>query len=378
MASPKKAKIAVVIPKYGLVGGGERFAAEVTERLAVESDFEFHVFANRWRVFSDRVTFHRVPVVRFPRFLTTVSFAALANRQIAGQNFNLVHAHDRIFKADLFTMHGVPHRFWVSEVRRKGMSLFDLATAWVEKKMVEEGGCRRFLAVSQLALGKFLEQYPAAGRLAEVVYPGVALSRFERFDGAAASREIRDRYGIAPQSPLLLFVSMNFELKGLERIMRAIAMHRKGGATVPPTLLVVGKGNRRKFEAIARDLDIAGLVVFAGVWEQDIEKLYLAGDAFVMLSDFDTFGMAVLEAMAASCPVIVSQQVGARDLVAEGVNGFVVDRQDIGQISERLATVLQPGNRERMGYAARQTAEEYSWERVAERVAEVYRTLLTH
>ena len=131
-------RIAVVIPKYGLVGGAEGFAAELTERLARDPRFEFHVFANRWVPGSDRVTFHRVPIISFPKFLTTPSFAFFADRRIREAGIDLIHAHDRIFRADLFTMHGVPHRYWVREVRRKGMSLYDRATARVEGRLIAD------------------------------------------------------------------------------------------------------------------------------------------------------------------------------------------------------------------------------------------------
>ena len=95
-------KIAVVIPKHGLVGGAERFAYELTERLSLNEKYEFHVFANRWQSDSGRKTFHKVPIIRFPRFLTTISFAWFVNRKISKMNFDLVHTHDRIFDADIF------------------------------------------------------------------------------------------------------------------------------------------------------------------------------------------------------------------------------------------------------------------------------------
>ena len=75
-------KVAVVIPKYGLVGGGEKYAFEVTERIAATDRYKIHVFANKWRTQSDRLTFHKVPIITFPKFLTTVSFAWFANREI--------------------------------------------------------------------------------------------------------------------------------------------------------------------------------------------------------------------------------------------------------------------------------------------------------
>jgi UDP-glucose:(heptosyl)LPS alpha-1,3-glucosyltransferase len=96
-----------------------------------------------------------------------------------------------------------------------------------------------------------------------------------------------------------------------------------------------------------------------------------------MLSRFDTFGMVVLEAMAASLPVLISDRVGARDLVREGINGSVVAADAAPEeIASRLALLLDGSSREKMGRAARETARQNSWDAVAERVLSIYEELL--
>ena len=52
-------RIAVVIPKYGLLGGAEQFAAELTDRLISTTGFDFHVYANRWEQSTTPVTFEK-------------------------------------------------------------------------------------------------------------------------------------------------------------------------------------------------------------------------------------------------------------------------------------------------------------------------------
>ena len=113
-------KIAVIIPKYGVAGGAERYVATLTELLAENPYYEIHVIANRWSSSSTSISFHHVPIISFPRFLTTISFAWFANRAAAKLGCDIIHTHDRILHADLFTMHGVPHSFWTREVRKKG------------------------------------------------------------------------------------------------------------------------------------------------------------------------------------------------------------------------------------------------------------------
>ena len=375
----EKRRIAVVIPKYGLVGGAEGFAAELTGRIASDPRFEVHLFANRWAATDDRVAFHQVPVVRFPRFLTTPSFAWFARRRMSAEGpFDVVHAHDRIFRADLATLHGIPHRRWVHDVRRKKrMSLFDRATARMEDRLVLKGGCRRFLAVSSLARKIFLEEYPVDPGLVTILHPGVDTAPYERLDRERCRHEVRNRYGIGLDEPLILFVSMNFHIKGLDRVLRGLAHLRKGDPGARFRLLVVGRGDENSYGRLATELGLGGAVIFAGaVAKEKLPECYLSGDGYAMLSRFDTFGMVVLEAMAAGLPVLVGGQTGARDLVRDGENGFVIeDPDDAVSVAGRMRQMLNGDHPAEMGMEARRTAREHSWDKVASEVVGIYESI---
>jgi len=372
-----KRRIAVVIPKYGLVGGAEQFVAEVTERCARNPVYDMHVFANRWQVLSDSVTFHKVPIITFPKFLTTLSFAYFANRLAAAQPFDLIHAQDRIFDADLFTMHGVPHAFWIRHIRRKSMSLHDRATVYVEKRLMGNPRCRCYMPVSHLAAEKVLDAYDIDTETVRVVHPGIDKERFLSVDRAACREDLCRRFDIDPGARIVLFVSMNFEIKGLDRIMQAVAAAQKHDPSHPIMLVIAGKGDERKYRRLAADKGIADRVFFTGVWKDRLERLYAAGDLFMMLSRFDTFGITVLEAMAASLPVIISTHVGARDMVTNGVNGFVIgDDEDTETVAAKIGESLREETWTAMGTAARETAANHSWDTVAETIEELYRTYM--
>ena len=372
---PNIHKIAVVIPKYGLVGGAEGFAAELTERIAQDRRFEVHVFANKWQKNSEDITFHRISIIAFPKFLTTISFAYFADRKISKMAFNLVHAHDRIFNADIFTMHGIPHRIWVREVRKKQTSLFDCATAWVEKKLVTNKRCRKFLAVSDLAKGKFLQEYREVDPdKVQVIHPGVDIQRFQGVDRQLYRQEIKRQFGIGLSDKVILFVSMNFDIKGLDKLMMGLAKFKSEYPSEKFRLLVVGKGDANKYGRLAQNLGIKDHVIFTGVVQKEnLDRIYLACDIFSMLSKFDTFGMSVLEAMAASLPVIISGNVGAKDLVEEGVNGFVIENTDnADEIASRIVLMMDEEVRTRMGREAFKTALHNTWEVAVDRVLKVY------
>ncbi len=203
-------KIAVVIPKYWLTGGAERFAASLTEGLARNPAYDKHVFANQWRVQSEAIRFHQVPIISAPRFLTGVSFAWFAKQALAQGRYDIIHTHERIFHADLFSMHGVPHRFWRREIRHKALGLTDWLTAWLEEKLMRDARCRYLLPVSNLALSHYRREFPEAGSRLQVVHPGIDLARFSPDKRATVRQEIRARYQIGESDFVVLFVGMNF------------------------------------------------------------------------------------------------------------------------------------------------------------------------
>ena len=378
-SAPKR--VAVVIPKYGLTGGAEDFCARLSEHIAQNEDYEIHVLANRWQSTSPNVSFHGIPIVRFPRYLITISFAFFSRRLLKKMPYDLIHTHDRIFEADLYTMHGIPHRRWVKEVRKKRhMSLFDLGTQWVEKKLVTGDCCRFFHAVSTLTKEKFLEEYPTVDpNRVRVIHPGIDAHRFSGLDRIACRREIRERFGMGPRDRVVLFASMNVDIRGLDRLVEGLARVRPASQNdFPVKLLVAGKGNVKRYRSLARKLGIEENVVFAGVADREtLDKMYLAADMFSILSQFDTFSMTTLEAMAASLPVMISGNVGAKDLVKEGVNGFIVgDVDDAEEIADRIEKMSDDSVRVRMAEEAFKTARAHTWEDAAGKIEEMYEEIL--
>jgi len=378
-SAPKR--VAVVIPKYGLTGGAEDFCARLSEHIAQNEDYEIHVLANRWQSTSPNVSFHGIPIVRFPRYLITTSFAFFTRRLLKKMPYDLIHAHDRIFEADIYTMHGIPHRRWVKEVRKKRhMSLFDLGTQWVEKKLVTGDCCRFFHAVSNLTKEKFLQEYPTVDpNRVRVIHPGIDAHRFSGLDRIACRREIRERFGMGPRDRVVLFASMNVDIRGLDRLVEGLARVRPASQNdFPVKLLVAGKGNVKRYRSLARKLGIEENVVFAGVADREtLDKMYLAADMFSILSQFDTFSMTTLEAMAASLPVMISGNVGAKDLVKEGVNGFIVeDVNNAEQIADKIEKMSDDSVRVRMAEEAFKTARAHTWEDTAGKIEEMYEEIL--
>jgi UDP-glucose:(heptosyl)LPS alpha-1,3-glucosyltransferase len=339
----------------------------------MRSRFEIHVFANQWRQGKTSIIFHKIPLFIFPRFLRQISFAYFVNRKISHDEFDLIHSHDRIFRMHLMTMHGIPHERWIREARNKRLSLFDRSMAWVESRGLKGPHIPMVLPVSTLVQNELLSVYHIPESKMRVIHPGVSLKRFSSLDRKSCRLSIRKRHGLLESDVVILFVGMNFEIKRLELVIEGVAeliREEKRGSNLK--VLVVGKGNITSYQALARDLSIADRVIFAGV-THNVEEYYLASDLFAMPSQFDTFGMAVLEAMAAGLPVIITEKVGAKDLVTEGVQGFVLGEEPSpSDFGGKVSSLLVKGTRMKMGEMARQKALDHGWDRVADQMEEIY------
>ncbi|MFC1824345.1 glycosyltransferase family 4 protein [Thermodesulfobacteriota bacterium] len=367
-------KIAVVTPRYGFVGGAENFVHELTERLALMDGFEIHVLANQWDQGNGPITFHKVPIIPFPRWLKPVSFAWFAQKIIRSSRFDVVHSHERILKMDLLTFHGIPHATWIKETKRNHLSLFDRATAWVEKKGICNGASPMVLPVSHLVKGELLKLYDIPTSNIEVLHPGVNLERFSKIGSTGVRKEVRKRYGLSESDIVVLFVGMNFEIKRLELVMKGVAyLVSKGNKNVK--ILIVGKGGENHYSTMARSLGIGSGVIFTGV-SREVENFYLASDIFAMPSVYDTFGLVVLEAMAAGLPVIISQRVGAKDLIESGENGFVLpDTPTSFDMANAISLLMEARRRKQVGEKARQAVQKHDWAGVTQKVAELYQKL---
>jgi UDP-glucose:(heptosyl)LPS alpha-1,3-glucosyltransferase len=224
---------------------------------------------------------------------------------------------------------------------------------------------------------KFSREFAVDPSRVRVIHPGIEFARFDLPDRAGKREEIRKKFGIDSGDFLVLFVGMNFELKGLQTTISALAKAKVKLPGKVLKLLVVGKGDQEKYRKIAADLGVGGDVLFAGVQSEGIEEIYAASEVCALLSGFDTFGMTVLEAMAASLPVIISTQVGAKDIVTDGEHGFIVAKDDAETVSTQLVSLCDEQRRARMGRAARQRAAEHSWDEVAGKVVTIYEEILS-
>jgi len=178
-----------------------------------------------------------------------------------------------------------------------------------------------------------------------------------------AVETLRTQFNLEPGRPIILFASKLQTRKHCDHLVEAYRNLLASNKTPSPYLLIVGDGEERaNLEAQCRDLPG---VRFAGFQNQSaLPAFFRLADVFVLPSRHEPWGLIVNEAMAASCPVIVSTDVGSGpDLVTNGVEGFIFPVGDVSALTAALAhTLLSPETSAAMGEAARQRIATWGFE----------------
>jgi glycosyltransferase involved in cell wall biosynthesis len=184
------------------------------------------------------------------------------------------------------------------------------------------------------------------------------------FSPAKRDPALWQRYGLNGNFKLLYVgrVSREKNVGSLIEAYRALRATRKD-----LDLVIVGEGpdyNDMR-QRHARD----GVVFTGFLRGEDLARAYAAADLFVFPSATDTFGNAVLEALASGVPAVVSDQGGPSELVARHAAGLAVDTRAPGPLAAAIADLIQdPARRGLMAERALQTAREHTWDAALDRL----------
>ncbi len=224
------------------------------------------------------------------------------------------------------------------------------------------------IAVSETARASALAYYPGDYH---VIPNGVDVERFH--PDLPPFEEYRD-----PSRVNLLFVGRLDPRKGVHLLIEAMpeVVRRTAGRA---RLLIVGDSYLRpRFEASVA-ASVRDHVRFLGhVPSGDLPRWYATGDVFISpASGNESFGIVLLEAMAAGRPVVASDIPGYRSVVVPDVNGVLVPPDDSGALAEALVALVEDTERRRdLATRGRARALEFAWPRVTERIEAVYREVL--
>jgi D-inositol-3-phosphate glycosyltransferase len=237
----------------------------------------------------------------------------------------------------------------------------------------------RIIAATPAEHAQLIWLYRASKRRIEIVPPGVNTGRFFPLSRAAA----RAQTGFSADCQVLLFVGRIEPLKGLDSIVEALHLLRQ---QEPERLhkvcfAIIGgdpddarDSEMRRLKALVAERGLADVVRFLGAKEQQVlPAYYAAASAVLMPSDYESFGMVALEAMASGTPVIASEVGGLAFLVRDNETGYHVPVREPARLADKISLLLRDtAKSEQMGQAAALLARDYAWSRIADRLLSLF------
>ena len=189
----------------------------------------------------------------------------------------------------------------------------------------------------------------------------------------------KGRYTLSDDVCRAIFVGSLTALKGVRWLVKAWDFVTKEYPKAE--LLIVGDGDDRRYlETMARNLKLESNIIFHGYQATHTIPYWLAcADVFVLPSLFEGRPNALLEALQSRLPVVATNIAGIRELVQDGVNGFLVPGRDPEALAESILKLFSSEElRKRMGRAGREAirARGLTWENCAGKYCQLYKSLL--
>ncbi len=380
-------RIVHVTLRFDAPGGVETNVLEVTRRLRAAGE-DVRVFASdlydedAWERRRDASTVvDGVPVTRFPVVrrlvpgLTMPLWPGLLPA-LAASGADVVHAHS----------HRYGHVLEAAAVARRTGTPLVVSTHYHPADRRAPAAKRALLRGQDLLFGgtayrtaralvvetkleaRLVGAFAPADRI-RVIPPGVDLSEFATPERDLAPAGLPERY--------VVYAGRIAANKGLDVLVRALA---RLGPADRPHLVLVGRdwGERERLVTLANDLGIAERVHWLGhLADRGAYRAVLRGAlAFVLPSEWEAYGLVLLEAMAAHVPVVASAVGGVPEVLEEGAAGRLVPFGDVDALAGALAQLLaDPAQGRALVAAGRRRVEGLDWSECVARHQALYREL---
>ncbi len=328
---------------YPTFGGSGVLATELGKALADKGhSVHFITYQQPVRLdaFSTNIFYHEVRVPSYPLFDYPPYEIALASTMvdvILNHKLDLLHVH-----------YAIPHAsaaYMAKQiVAKKGITIPFITTlhgtdiTLVGKHKTYEpvvtfsiNESDAITAVSQNLKEETYRSFPITKEI-EVIYNFVDTKRFSKKPIDAFKKVI------APNDEKIVVHASNF--RSIKRIPDVIKIFDEIRKQLPAKLLMIGDGPSRPMaEEMAKQLNIQEDVRFLGKQDQ-MEEIFAVSDLFLLPSEYESFGLAALEAMAAKVPVISTNAGGLPEININGKTGFLSEVGDTTNMSSHAVELL--------------------------------------
>jgi len=369
----QKMKIAILVPLFPprWIAGTEIATYSIAKHLA-KREYEVHVITSLDKgltkdsmeegFYAHRIGFPKV------RFLGITIFWLKALFVLKKINPDVVHVQNIGM--------GIPG-FLAKKFLRKPYVVWgqgsEVYFPWLFKKPISKLALKNANAVIALTEDMKEEMQRTCNRDILVIPNGVDLERFENLSRDMMRCQLRAR----ADERLVIFVGRFRLEKGVRYLIEAMETIKQERQSVK--LILVGEGpEEAALKLLVGQLDLADCIDFLGqISNEEVPRYMAAADVFALPSLSEGFPIVILEAMASGLPIVATNITGLPEVVHNGENGFLVESKNSIELAEKVLLLLQDNElRGRIAQNNKQRAKDYTWEKVIDRLEQVYQKIV--
>ncbi len=340
--------IAVSFPGCYRRGGVERVVLEAVNHLATR-EHAVHLFAHEYdrEAIDARVKIHQVDYPRRRPLARVRHFPRACGRAMhaTGIAFDAHGAFGVMSPPGGTIWVGSVHAAWlrISRSQRDWRGrLRQLANPYhryilaLERQVFGGRQYRKLIALTDQVKMDLIEHYHVPPDDIAVLSNGYCPAEFNLERRQSQRHTVRAQLGLTEDQKTIVFVANETERKGFGPLIEAMARLDDPGVA----LLAVGRLDASRYRQRIAELNLTGRVHFTGPTD-DVGRYYAAGDVFALPTQYEAWGLVIVEAMACGLPVLTSRLAGAAIAVDEGATGELLDNpRDEREIAEKLARLL--------------------------------------
>ena len=383
-------RIAMVSPYfYPVIGGIETYVLELSREL-ISRGHEVFVFTSNktmngeYNVFPSYEEKEGIKIFRFRvcPFTRGVEFWFRFVEKLLEVKPDIVHGHKIGFSISdicayvcktkkipsVATTHGVPY---ISNVHKEPF-LRDVYLKTIPKRTVKL--FNRIIALSVIEL-PWLHKSGFPPEKIHIIPGGVSRLIFEE---KINPEEFKEKYGI--ESEMILYLGRIAMKKGINHLICAAPLLLKEFPNLKIVIAGPDCGMLWELKKLAHELRVERNIIFTGpLSEREKYAAIAASDMLILPSSFEAQGLVLLEAQALGTPVIATRQGGVPYFIKDGVNGILIEYGRPDQIAEASKRILKDESlARRLGETGRKLAEEYTWDKIAEKILPIYEEAYTY
>ncbi|HRO46209.1 N-acetyl-alpha-D-glucosaminyl L-malate synthase BshA [Agriterribacter sp.] len=364
---------------YPTFGGSGVLATELGMALA-DKDHNVHFITYRQPVrltgFRANMFYHEVRVPTYPLFDYPPYESALASTLVdvvKNNKLDLLHVH-----------YAIPHAsaaYMAKQILQKENKYVPVITTLHGTDITLVGRDKTYAPVVAFSINQSDAITAVSENLKEETYRTFKIEKdieviYNFVDVQRFSKKPIDAFRkvIAPNNERIVLHASNF--RKIKRIDDVIHIFKKLNDVIPSRLLLVGDGPERPMaEALCRELNLCDVIRFVGK-QQDMEEIFAIADLFLLPSEYESFGLSALEAMAGGAPVVSTNVGGLPEIITPGENGFMGNVGDTDQMARYAIDILKDENTfNRFKANAKKQAENFDITRIVPQYEHLYERL---